>query len=975
MNSFVLLSKLQLPQINQRVLYRGRLIELLKSNLDKQLILIIAGPGYGKTTLLVQFVHDTGINYVYYHLEKEDSDPAIFIPHLITGVRQIYPEFGEKTMALSNYFSRIDKFSYITLGTLTNEFVEHLTRDLYIILEDYHALKPPSQIDFILNYLFLHAPQKLHFIITSRGDISITTSVLKARDVVFEMRADSFRFTKDEIKALVTTLFSLKLKEDEIEWLNIHSEGWPAGLRLILQSLQLTREIEPSSFITKLQADYPRISANIFDYFAQEVFQYEPKQIQEFLIDCSSAEYLNPNICTIITGMENSKEILADLARRNIFVYSLPDGNYRLHYLFRKFLANKVSDQKKRKELYQRIGDYWLGINKDEAIKYYIQAEDFRKAGEVLQEYGKIMLAQGRGSALSSLIEELPESIYIKNPMLLKLYGQSLSYLGNYTKAKEYLLKALKKSRDRGFKADTEYTIAGVNLNEGDYKSARRRLFKTLKLCPQKQCLIKASALNSLGAIFNSLGGRYLSLAQRFFKRAMRIAEKRNLNELKASILNNWAMNLWKQGDLEGAYSRLSISIKLLKEHFTPGCGAGFYNAARAALLLGYVNQAEEILKSGFEICERFNDPWSLTSIWRGYGLLSLEREELDRAKEYIIKSLELSERLNVPWLIIVALIELCNIEISMGNYLETERCLERIAKIKKLKDDTESIPILLARGRLLVSQKKYEEAINNFLKAIEYAQKFHQIFELFLAKIELAIALFRRNELNNLKKSLKSLIKMSKKYGYGYALIKKFSTEPQLLRYLLKEGIESNYIHSILRKYRQNIHILEAHFFGTSELYVDGIKVKDEDWRLQKAKKLFFYILLNQKTKLNRDTLIERFWPNSGLKQGYDSLRKAVHYIRLTLSKYNIDEPILVQGGYYQLSEKLNVFTDIEEFNEIVNKIKSAETSIHIELPKLLKLYKSGFAPQWYDDWALEMARKYEYVIKEMKERLKAKV
>jgi LuxR family maltose regulon positive regulatory protein len=283
--NIILLSKLQTPQIKTKILYRKRLIDLLSKNLGKQVILLCAGAGYGKTTLLSQFLSETKIPSVYYHLENEDAEPVVFFSYLVAGIRRIKPEFGKKIENLSHFFNYPERYLEIIVGTFINEIMANIKKDLYIILEDYHLLKQSAQINKILIYLLDHLPSCLHFIITSRTLPAISLSRLRTRDEILELKNQHLRFTKDEIMHLFKEMYSISLEEKELEWIEEHSEGWPTSLRLMIQSSDYLEGIKSSGYVRRVLDGYYQSQSNLFNYFAQEIYNQESKKIRHFLVD------------------------------------------------------------------------------------------------------------------------------------------------------------------------------------------------------------------------------------------------------------------------------------------------------------------------------------------------------------------------------------------------------------------------------------------------------------------------------------------------------------------------------------------------------------------------------------------------------------------------------------------------------------------------------------------------------------------
>ncbi|MGB9720468.1 MAG: hypothetical protein ACPL28_03175, partial [bacterium] len=940
---FVLLSKLQLPEINPRTLHRSRLINLLYQNIHKKFIFMCAGAGYGKTTLLTQFISEVKISYVYYQLRKEDSDPSVFLSHLIGGIKSIYPEFGKNIDKLSQFFNLQPGMEGIVLGTFINEVVQTINNDTYLIFDDYHTLEISSAIDGIISYLLENMPKRLHIIICSRMNLSFPLAKLKSKDEVFEINTDLLRFTKEEIQALFTTFFNIKPNLEQIEWLYKHSEGWPAFLRLILQSYDLATPEQRASFFAKMQENYKKIADDIFDYFALEIFKNETEENQNFLIDCSLLEYLSPEICRVITRRNDCQKILEELSRKNAFVFSLPDGNFRLHSLYRDFLKNRFLNDDRKKEIYNLIAEYHKKKNAEESLKYYLQAENFSGAIKIIEDVAKKMLEQGRYTTLVSSIEKLPAELVNNNPKVLQFYAEALSFLGNQIKAKEILNKALKLSKNMAeLKSEIIYSLSGVFINEGILNLAIKLLARLIKICPKNLDLLKASALNSLGAIYNAMGGKRFFQAKTLFREAFRIAERNRYQELKTSILNNWAMNEIKSGNIANAYEKIILAVNLLKDHFSLGCGAGFYNGARISLLLGHKDVAEKVLEIGLNTCKPFNDPWSMANIYRGYGLLYIEKDELKKAKEFFTRALEIYEMIKIPWLIVATLIELCRLEVLDENFTEAETILNRIKELKKTVD-AETIHILSIDAQLKIAQNEYTKAKDILKEAAKLSRKYNLPLEGFLINLKLCSVLQKQEKKKKAVGILKKLIIYAERKGYDFLLIKELKKEPEMVDLIIRGRINLNYIYSSLKKYK-TFNIINVSFFGSPTLEINGKKLQGYEWKTEKTKKLFFYLLLNKNKEISQEKLIDIFWHKAGLKKGYDSLRKAVYHIRKTLKNYGVEEPILVRTGNYQLSPNLFIYSDIDEIDVLIREYKRKGHLDKKETQRFFDLYKNGF-------------------------------
>jgi len=959
--NLIILSKLQEPQLKTKTLRRERLLNLLLANLNKKVILLCAGAGYGKTTLISQFLSDTNISYVYYHLEKSDAEPAVFFSYLIGGIRKISPEFGYKTEGLRHFFNYPLRYLEIIVGTFINEIIECLNTDLFIILDDYHWLNSSEIIARILDYLLDHLPQNLHFIITSRTTPERTFSKLRARDEIFELDSQQLRFTKTEIEQLFKTLYTISLKETELTWLETNSEGWPTGLRLMLQSCDYGTKL--SSCMSAIKEIFYKTRTNFFNYFAQEIYNCESPRIKQFLADCSILEWLTPELCNAVTQRKDSANILSDLNNRNAFISTTANFGYRFHTLFRDFLSSKLTDKNRIKQLNRQAGDFYYKNNMyEDAVRFYLQAQDYRIAASIIEKIGADLINQGKSTALCSYIEKIPDLIQSQYPKLLLYYGQSLTYTGSFDESEKIYHKAAKILKSQKRKLEYAWVLSALgllNLEQSNWGKAKNWFKKASTICPKGSTLIRANILSSLGLIYTH--GRDFFNASQCYQEAYEIAYKKSDKNLEASILNNWAMNEWSCGNLNSACSKILMMVDILKERFDVNCGSGFYNAARISLLMGEEDNARTILDCGLNTCGPYNDLYSIAEIWRGYALLYQELGDIKNAKDYIIKALEVYKKIGIVRLRVAALHTMCNINIAARDFLCAERNLSEIWSLKKCRDDIEAIVIFLTEAKLKIVQGKFNIAEDILLKALKITKKFQQIFDLFLIYLELGKVFYNQRKLEKTALVLKDAVKLSQIKGYDKLMLKALMEERWMLEFLRKENIGREYVNSIIRGTPLDIHKIEAFLFGVPKIFIDGVIIKDSAWKLVKAKKLFFYLLLNKDRQPSNDLLIEVFWPDATYKGGRYNLRTTVHHIRKAFesSIHDIGDVIDSSWGFYQVSGKVIVSFDAEEFQSLTNlakRLTKNDEKLELYLKKALSIYKEGFATGWYDDWVEDM-------------------
>ncbi|MGD8979370.1 MAG: BTAD domain-containing putative transcriptional regulator, partial [candidate division WOR-3 bacterium] len=647
-----------------------------------------------------------------------------------------------------------------------------------------------------------------------------------------------------------------------------------------------------------------------------------------------------------------------------------PEHGYRFHNLFRDFLSSKFTDPKRRKRLYLRAGDYLAAHHKyDESLKFYSQADAYKKMAAVIDRTGVTFIGQGRSATLCNYIEQMPAAIRDLDPDLLLVFSQALTLVGRLEDARRNCLKAYRiLKRKPGVKrkhADTLYALGGIYNTSGKRVTAMRYYRKALDKCPRSAELTRAAILNSLGSLHNMMGGKHLTKAISHFNKALMIAQKGGYKEIEASILNNWAWSEWKQGNLKEAYAKLSAIIPILEKHFSPGCGAGFYNAARYSTMLGHGRKAKSILDLGIQICSPYNDLWSLATIWHGYAVFYLETGDFQKARQFISRSLEVYEKLGVERLIVAATNELCRINIADNEYVSAETNVSSIWKHKKVHDDADSIPVYLTIAKLEHAQDRLARSEEILRVALKLAVRYGEIFQRFLASMELSKVFYQKQDRAKSFELLRSALEISRRKGYEYLLLRELQREKWMLEAIREQNIEKSYVMEIIKKSKIDVHWIDARMFGVPRIRIDDHPVSDDAWKTIKAKKLLFYMLLQKGERTSGDLLVDKLWPDVSFRKGSDSLRKAIQHIRETAKVLGgaTAELLTSAKGVYQMPANIYVYLDSDEFERLYQKAVAASSDEEKEglLKKAIDLYGEGFAIGWYEDWIEEWRRYFQ--------------
>lgn len=425
----ILRTKLYPPRLPE-IVSRERLLAELEKARTSKLTAIVAGAGYGKSTVAAEFLHRLGRPFVWYQLEESDSDLSVFLSYLIAGLRSTYPRFGEATLSHLASTSNIAEQSRSILSTLITDLDELIGEELFISFDDFHQVNDSAQIREAMGFLLDHMLPNLHFIILSRSSLSLSLANLKARRELLDMQESNLRFTRQETAKLFRDVFRMPLKEEDIDALSESTEGWISGLVLFYLALKDKTGEEVSRAIRESGLSLP----DVFDYLSEATYENQPQAVRYFLARTSMLSRMSPAFCDELLGINDSQVILSYLISERLFTLPLDDQGswFRYHHRMQAFLRKVLQDTLPRDEIrdrHRKAAALWEKQDEpEEALHHYREAEDYDKAAEVLEGLtGPAMLA-GRVSFFDREIYRLPEDVF-KNHPTLTLYSTMMAGL------------------------------------------------------------------------------------------------------------------------------------------------------------------------------------------------------------------------------------------------------------------------------------------------------------------------------------------------------------------------------------------------------------------------------------------------------------------------------------------------------------------------------------------------------------------
>ncbi len=357
MPTSILATKLYLPRLRPNVVSRPRLLERLNAGLHRKLTLIAAPAGFGKTTLVSEWVEGIDRPTAWLSLDEGENDPTRFLAYLVTALQTIAATLGEGVLGVLQSSQPPPPEAILT--ALLNE-ITTLPDQFVLVLDDYHVIDA-KPVDLALTFLVEHLPPQMHLVIATREDPLLPLARLRARGELTELRAADLRFTPSEAAEFLNSVMGLNLSPGNIAALEDRTEGWIAGLQLAALSMRGREDIP--EFIRAFTGDH----RYILDYLVEEVLTRQPEPVRSFLLQTAILDRLSGSLCDAVTGQEKGNVRLEALEHGNFFVVALDDTRhwYRYHHLFAEVLS-ALAMLRSRQEA--TLLD-WLKVLPDEVLR------------------------------------------------------------------------------------------------------------------------------------------------------------------------------------------------------------------------------------------------------------------------------------------------------------------------------------------------------------------------------------------------------------------------------------------------------------------------------------------------------------------------------------------------------------------------------------------------------------------------------
>jgi len=703
----LLSTKLFIPTARQELVHRPRLIERLDEGLHRKLTLISAPAGFGKTTLVTEWLdslrldtpkeEQTLYRITWFSLDKSDNDPARFLSYLISAlnpVEGVNTSIGEG--ALSMIHSPQPPPPETILTSVIND-ISSLSEKIILIIDDYHLIES-QQVHDALAFLLDHLPRQIHMVIATREDPPLLLGRLRARDQLTELRAANLRFNSSEAAEFLNQVMTLNLSDEDLDLLENRTEGWIAGLQLAAISL---RDHEDATSLIKAFSGSHRL---VLDFLIEEVLNQQSECIQNFLLKTAILDRLTGSLCDALTDQDNGGSILQSLEHANLFIVPQDDERYwyRYHHLFADSLRRRLNQiHIEQVPVLHSKASVWYEKNGfiDDAIDHALRGKDFVRMASLVDAHIDAFWKRGQHGKLRQWLVELPVEIVIAKPQLCifrALYSFTSGQLGEAERDLQSVEQVLESSEERT--SETSVQDNDVQLSSADKMKLRGRL-----------------------AAVRAFMGSYIQKdVQGIIKHSQEALEFLPESDVAMRTIAAIALGDAQaiKGDMSAAYLAQSEALDVIRST------GNVYFILVGNLKLANILREKGKLQHTVEICSQMMDlakksrmshsgiaGW-LLAIW---GEALAELNDLDKAVTLAMRGVELHARGGDVAMLCWSYLCLMRVYYSQGNLTGIEECFQTIDEIGR----ESNLPpwFIIQKGvwqtRLWLAQDNLESASN----------------------------------------------------------------------------------------------------------------------------------------------------------------------------------------------------------------------------------------------------------------------
>ncbi|MDW0116960.1 BTAD domain-containing putative transcriptional regulator [Sporosarcina thermotolerans] len=949
----ILLSKLMPPTPSATYMRRASFVKKMKMAEKVKLTLLHSGAGYGKSSGLAAYFHDTRALYSWFSVTEADDDILPFITYLTESIRRVCPHFGDSLSEWDDpdIYPR-ELYLERWLALFMNELFE-LEKPFFIVIDDFHYVDHVFQINYLIEKMIGLLPPQIHLVVATRNRPRWSGLVkLKLTGQLTELVEEDFLFSEEEVSVFFEDYFDQVLTSEEAASIIQLTEGWAIAVNLLA--------IHVTDAEGDLSVEMKPALQDLFAYLSEEVFNRMMPEEQEWALAFSMFPMFSEELIKDFYG-EQAALILKELAGRHVFIQSIGEGIYRYHALFQQFLERKwLTVDKQQYEVNQKKAAELYLHRKEQipAISHALKSGDTNFIGKTILENGAALIKSGQFEWLLEILKGLSFEMREIYYPLYYFEGEAHRYRAFYEKAREAYSKCIQiaeKLGDDYYAGRANAGIAHIYLDTIQPGLAESYLMNAILLAEKSE---KTTPLE-------------MELLKRQFAENL-------VNLGRASAAAEWVereihdKSILREGNLDARIAlrrgKLIETQAILSSRVDDSTLPDAHRETDVLLSLIYVmtGQTEQAMESAAKgirlgVAEKSGFIEAVGRIRMGHAKILADPTDLITPKEFYIQAIERMDELNVSRGNAEAYMGLSILTTREGNYSEA------IQYGKAGLHETERVNDGWLSGLIHVGLSIVYFYARNEKESESHLQEAERIFkecgdhygEMVVAFWFMAI--YDRLDNDDLFRAYsKQCFSLMMTHHYSFFLssdtifgpFDRQSIHPLVLkaaRLLPTEAGIQQVVHFLQLDevvshpgYKLDVRVL-----GPFTMYLGFDEVDERKWQRDKAKELFLYLLLNKNRYVPKEEIMQALWMDADEKSADRDFKVALNALLKVIEPVrSAREPsffILRKQTMYRLNPRAEIRSDLDQFNQFMEKglsEKDAKQTVE-SLMKAASLYK----------------------------------
>lgn len=944
------------PRFDPGKLHREQLVDAIHANIPRKLIAIAAPAGYGKSTLLSDFAQHSDLPVCWLRVTEADRDVLRLTQMLSYSLQRRFRRLRGEL--------EIKGLSNISPEALANLFVrvinEHVPEPFVIAMDDVHLVNRSRTVLQFLDSFLENLPEQVTVITVGREVMEVSLAKLLAEGDLAGFGPHNLALTTAEMRTLVIDLHEKKMSDEQMERLYHRTRGWVTGVIL-------SGEVYDSGLGAIMESSDPLV----YEYLASAVLHKQSKDMQLFMLHASILPIMTVDFCDRVLEHEESQQKLIQLVREGLFITIIEDNPqiYEFHPLFREFLIDTIQkdDPGTLQCLRKKAADYLKDQGLiDYAIDLYFEAGSADLAGQLADANAPEMFQSGRIATLEEWGKRLKQH-QVNAPRIFLYIGKAFTDTGELDQAEKWLDFAesmLKDSDKKTVRMELINQRGLVLIRKGNYQGAIDLIEETLSADKIVAIEVNLAIAMRVKALSHYYLRDDLDAAESLAQSAISILEKSGTPyDVAVCLADLYAIHLAK-GKLLEAHITSQRSHAILSGIGAPlPMATSFNNLAFYAHMHGDYEDAIQLFREGLKYARQASSASREAFILFGMADLFNDMGLMYQAGDHYENGLRISTRINNPSLLSYGCLQTSVLHRRRGGGNIPHQWLQRAVTLGEFEPTPVSIRIQLAALESISSPAAACETLTAILAETDLDAPERTLAEYFFARATL--------DAGNVDETIHAFEKVLESAA-------EFSTEQQIAAELLADPIFFEFTgkilqsNSIMTSISQKIKIMKViaaqyadpvmesvvedrlHIRILGDIYIARGTLAIEEFR-PLTKEILIYLIDHQ--RVDRDVLLEAFWPELSHGRQVSNLHTAVYILRRALGK----DLIMLDSAVYFINPDTAMEYDVARFERAANiaeNLMPGDPRRYFAQIEAINSYTGEFMPDVESDWVEERRR-----------------